>query len=157
CKGVLQKFGGSSSDYVRMAYIRQGEYLLARGDRTAAKTTLDDAQNAARWKKWSGDIDVTEGAHELNFFQYMRSAQWDAALKEINSWEWKTPAIKLTGQTRYLRGRLFLARKNFAQALKEFDRALSTDPKAPFADEVLFYKAAALEALNEATKAREIY
>lgn len=157
CKSVLQKFGSTNSDFVRMAYIRQGEYMLARGERAFAKTALDDAQNAAHWKKWSGDIDVTEGAHELNFFQYMRSAQWEAALKEIASWEWKTPAIKLTGQTRYLRGRLFLARKNPAQALKEFDRALQADPKAPFADEILFYKAEALEALNNAPKAKEAY
>ncbi len=157
CKAVLLKFSQTNTDHVRMAYIRMGEYAMVRGDRALARKTLDEAQKADKWKKWTGDIEVTEGSHELNFYQYLRQREFEAAMKEIVSWEWQTPTVKLSGQTRYMRGRLYVARKMFDQALKEFDRAAQADKQAPFTDEILFYKAAAYEGLKDAAKARECY
>ena len=157
CKAVLLKYSQANTDHVRMAYIRMGEYAMVRGDRALARKTLEDAQKAEKWKKWTGDIDVTEGSHELNFYQYLRQGEFEAAMKEIVSWEWKTPSVKLTGQTRYMRGRLYIARGLFNLALREFERATQADNKAPFADEILFYKAAAYEGLKDAAKTKECY
>jgi len=157
CKAVLLQYSEANTDHVRMAYIRMGEYALVRGDRALAKKTLDEAQKGEKWKKWAGDIEVTEGSHELNFYQYLRANEFDAAMKEIVSWEWQTPSIKLSGQTRYMRGRLFMGKRAYAQAIKEFDRATAADKQAPFADEVLYYKAAAYEGLKEPEKAKQCY
>ena len=157
CKTVLLKYSLANTDQVRMAYIRMGEYALVRGDRALAKKTLEDAQNADKWKKWTGDIDVTEGSHDMNFYQYLRQREFDGAMREIISSEWKTPSIKLSGQTRYMRGRLYIAKGQFAQALREFARATLADSKAPYADEILFYRAAAFEGLKDAAKSKECY
>ncbi|MEI6234026.1 MAG: PKD domain-containing protein [Planctomycetota bacterium] len=157
CKTVLATYAKSNTDHVRMAYIRTGEYALVRGDREQARKIFDDAQKSDKWKKWTGDIDVTEGAHELNFTQYMRQREFDGAMREIISWEWKTPSIKLTGQTRCMRGRLLIAKLQNALAVKEFERAHQADPKAPFGDEILFYKGAAYEGLKAIAKSKECY
>ena len=157
CKEILSKYGQANTDYVRLAYIRLGDYALARGDRALAKSTFDEAQNSPKWKKWSGDLDVTEGAHELNFMQYLRSREYDAALKEITSLEWKTPSAKLSGETRFMRGRIDMARQLYAQALKEFERAELAERRAPFADELLYLRALAYEGLNQTQRARETF
>lgn len=157
CRKTLEKYGQVNSDYVRLAYIRLGEYQLARGERASAKTSLEEAQNSAKWKKWSGDIEVTEGAHELNFTQYLRAREYEAAMKEIASLEWKTPTIKLTGETRFMRGKVLMARQMYGLALKEFERAMNADRKAPFADELLYLRAQAYEGLKDSAKAKECF
>jgi tetratricopeptide (TPR) repeat protein len=144
-------------DFVRFAYIRSGELALVRGDRAGSRRILEDAEVNPIWRKWSGDFDVSEGAHAINFEEYLRQGEFDAAMQEVLSWEWKKPTIILDGLTRHLRGRLYLARKWHDRALREFDRAIVADPKAPFADEALLWKGAALEGLKRPADARACY
>jgi tetratricopeptide (TPR) repeat protein len=156
-KEILGKYARAGTDYVRFAFIRSGELALLRGEREAARKTLEDAEVNPAWRRWAGDFDVSEGAHAINFEEYLRQNEFDAAGQEILSWEWQKPTVILGGLSRHLRGRLYLARKWYDRALREFDRALAADPKAPFADEALVWKGAALEGLKQNDKARACY
>jgi tetratricopeptide (TPR) repeat protein len=157
CKLVLQKYKQSNSDYVRWACIRMGELALARGDVKTAKKILDDTEHSDLWKKWSGDFEFENGAHELNFEEYMRQTDYEGAWREIIWWEWERPTIKLSGLTRHMRGRVFLARKMYELAIREFNRGLAVDKQAPFADEALYWKGQAFEALKQIDKAADCY
>lgn len=157
CKQILQRFRQANTDYVRWACIRMGELSLARGDAKTAKKILDDAEHSDLWKKWSGDFEFNNGAHELNFEEYMRQNDFEAAWREITWWEWERPTIKLSGLTRHMRGRIFLARKQYELALREFNRGLAADKDAPFTDEALYWKGQAFENLKQIDKAAECY
>jgi tetratricopeptide (TPR) repeat protein len=157
CRTILDAHRKAATDYVRSAYIRSGEFALARGDREAARKILEDAESSPAWRRFSGDLDVTEGAHAINFEEYLRRGEFEAAEREILSWEWKRPTVLLGGLTRQLRGRFCLVRKWHERAVREFDRALAADPKAPFADETLYWKGLALEAQKQPDKARACF
>ncbi|MBI2900274.1 MAG: tetratricopeptide repeat protein [Planctomycetes bacterium] len=157
CKLVLEKHRAAGTDFVRWAYIRSGELALARGDRDGAKKVLEDAQYSDKWKKWTGDFDLSEGAHSINFEEYLRKGEFEAAFKEVASWTWEKPAEILRGTPRHMRGRVFLAMKKHELAVREFERALAADPQAPFLDEALFWKGEAHLALKQADKARECF
>ncbi len=156
-KEILTMGAAAKSDYVRLAFIRSGEMALVRGDREAARKILEDAETNPVWKRWSGDFEVSEGAHAINFEEYLRQKEYEAALKEVDSWEWRKPTEILDGMPRHLRGRTYLARGWHDRALREFGRALAAGPKSPFADEVLFLKGSALEGLKRPADARACY
>src|SRR5262249_40160164 len=85
-KTVLRTFKPGSSDYVRLACIRLGEFTLVKGQFKDAKKLLEDVERSDLWKKYAGDFDVANGAHELNFEEYLRQGDIEAALKEIGAW-----------------------------------------------------------------------
>lgn len=157
CKIVLDSYRKAGTDFVRMAYILSGELALAGGDRAGARKILEDAERGAGWRRRSGDFEITEGAHAINYEEALNRKDTEAALQEVASWVWEKPTVLLQGLTRHLRGRVFLARKSGERAVREFDRALAADPQAPFADEALFWKGQALEALHRKDGARACY
>jgi tetratricopeptide (TPR) repeat protein len=157
CRKVLDQFASAPSDYVRWAYIRSGEFALLRGDREGARKILEDAERSDKWRRWKGDFQVSEGAHSINFEEYLRQKDFETAFKEIQSWTWAKPTEVLSGLPRHLRGRVFLLMKKPEAALREFDRALAADPKSPFADEALYFKGEALEALKKTDDAKRCY
>jgi TolA-binding protein len=87
----------------------------------------------------------------------MRAGELEAALQEVRSLEWKTPTVILSGLPRYLRGKVFLARRQYALALREFERALAADRGASFAAEAVYAKGMAYDGLKESDKARVCY
>lgn len=157
CRAVLDQYAAAPTDFVRWAYVRSGEFALLRGDRAGARKILEDAERSDKWRRRKGDFQVTEGAHAINFEEYLRQKEFEAALKEIQSWVWAKPTEILGGLPRHLRGRVFLAMKKPELAAREFDRALAADPKSPFADEVLYFKGEACEALKKPEDARRCY
>lgn len=157
CRAVLDRHPPGSTDFVRWAYLRTGEFALLRGDREGARKILEDAERSDRWRRGKGDFPVAEGAHSINFEEYLRQKEYEAAFREIQSWVWARPTEILGGLPRHLRGRVFLAMKRPELAVREFDRALAADPKSPFADEVLYFKGEACEALRRADEARRCY
>ncbi len=157
CRAVLDRFGAAASDYVRWAYIRTGEFALLKGGREEARKILEDAERSDRWRRWKGDFPVTEGAHSINFEEYLRRGEFEAAMREIDGWIWDKPTEILGGLHRHLRGRVLLAMKRHEPAAREFDRALAADPKSPFADEALFWKGEACEAMKKGDDARRCY
>jgi tetratricopeptide (TPR) repeat protein len=154
CKRVMVECSTARTDFVRSAYIRLGEYALVRGDRPLARKSLEEVERAEKWRKWAGDIEISEGVNELNFTQYLRAGELDAAMQEVRSLEWKTPTIILSGLPRYLRGKVFLARRQYALALREFERALTMDRQASFAAEAVYAKGMAYDGLKESDNAR---
>ncbi len=156
-KTVMKTFKAENSDYVRLAYIRMGELALVRGDVKAARKILEDTERSEMWKKRVGDFEFVNGSHELNFEEFMRQNDFDAAMKEIESWEWEKPTIQLTGVTRHLRGRVHLAQKQYDMAIRELDRGMAADKYAPFAAEALFWKGQAFDELKQHDKAVECF
>jgi tetratricopeptide (TPR) repeat protein len=157
CKTILEKYGKTPTDFVRAAYLRLGEFAMVRGRRDEAKKILEDAQTSDKWRKWNGDFELTEGAHSINFEEYMRQNEFEGAWREIQGLVWEQPLTLLSGQAREMRARVFLATRKYDLALREFDRAMAADPKAPFADEALLWKAQCYEALKQRDKALECY
>lgn len=157
CRTVLNTYATTPTDFVRWAYIRTGEFALLRGDRDGARRILEDAERSDRWRRWKGDFHVTEGAHSINFEEYLRQKEFGAAFREVQSWVWTKPTEILSGLPRHLRGRIFLAMKNPELAAREFDRALAADPKSPFADEALYLKGEVYETLKKPEDARRCY
>jgi tetratricopeptide (TPR) repeat protein len=157
CRTVLDKLGSAPSDFVRMAYIRTGEFALLKGDREGARKILEDAERSDKWRRWKGDFQVSEGAHSINFEEYLRQKDFETASKEVQSWVWSKPTEVLSGLPHHLRGRIFLVMKKPEAAVREFDRALATDPKSPFADEALYFKGEACEALKKTDDAKRCY
>ncbi len=157
CRMVLDRLAAAPSDFVRLAYIRSGELALVRGDREGARKVLEDAERSDKWRRWKGDFQISEGAHSINFEEYLRQKDFEASFKEVHSWAWNKPTEILSGLIRHLRGRVFLAMKRHDLAVREFDRALAADPKSPFADEALYFKGEACEALKKADDAKRCY
>ena len=157
CRTVLDRFGAAPSDYVRLAYIRTGEFALLKGDREGARKILEDAERSDKWRRWKGDFLISEGAHSINFEEYLRQKDFEASFKEIQSWMWNRPTEILSGLIRHLRGRVLLAMKRTDLAVREFDRALAADPRSPFADEALYLKGEACETLKKEDDAKRCY
>jgi tetratricopeptide (TPR) repeat protein len=156
-KTVLRRFKPEATDYVRVAYLRLGELALMRGDVKTARKILEDTERSDMWKKRVGDFEFVNGSHELNFEEFMRQNEFEAAMNELQSWEWERPTIQLTGVTRHLRGRVYLASKQYAMAIRELDRGMAADKYAPFIDEALFWKGQAYDELKQHDKAVECY
>ncbi len=157
CRKVLDQFRSAPSDYVRLAYVRSGEFALLRGDREGARKILEDAERSDQWRRYKGDFLVSEGAHSINFEEYLRRKEFEAAFREIEAWMWDKPTDVLGGFLRHLRGRVFLAMQKPDLAVREFDRALAYNPRAAFADEALFWKGEACETLKKPEDARRCF
>jgi tetratricopeptide (TPR) repeat protein len=151
---VLDRYRKAATDHVRWALIRSGELALALGRTEKAREILEDAETGAEWKKPKGDVEVNAGAHSINFEELLRQDDPDAALDEVLAWEWERPTVILSGLTRHLRGRVHLARREWALAVLEFDRALARDPKGSVADEALYLRGLALESMKKQDAAR---
>ena len=156
-KTVLRRFKPEQTDYVRVSYLRLGELALMRGDVKTAKKILEDTERSDLWKKRVGDFEFVNGSHELNFEEYLRQNDAEAAIKELESWEWERPTIQLSGITRHLRGRAYLLAKQYAMAIREFDRGMLADKYAPFIAEALYWKGEAFDGMKQHERAVECY
>jgi TolA-binding protein len=153
----MAEAGTAFNDLARTAYIRTADIALARGDREAARKTLEDAEAGTRWKRAAGDEQIEEGNSLIAFEQHLRAGNFAFAEQQIEAWTSKTPTAKLGGLPAHMLGRVRIAEKRYAEAIREFERALKINPSAPFADELFFWMGEARAQLGEQDKARECW
>ncbi|MCL2640161.1 MAG: PKD domain-containing protein [Phycisphaerales bacterium] len=129
------------------------------GDAAATKlikTTLDQLQNPNPQNGGGNfnDVRIRQGVFARNVENYIRTNEFDTAIKLLNEWELEFPEALWDGFTRILRVKLLLAEKRPLIAARLALTHARANPSGVYAAELLYRASQSFELANEPTQAK---
>jgi len=134
---ILKIYRSAEVAEVRTAQIRLGDYFRKKGQTADARKAYEKANEAPAYDRDYKKDAARQGALHESAENYLRRGELDAARRQLNTWEWEHPEVKLEGRSSLLRAELAAKEENYNEALAQLQELVTGNKGGALAPEAL--------------------
>jgi len=122
-------------------HLTWGDYYALTGDGEAAREAYSQAEQVLGSTRSHTERTAWLGAHSRSAEEFLRTGEWDRALKYVRLWQEEFPAEKIDGYLTLTYARYWAGREKYAQAIAQTEQLLAVNAGSPYADQSLWLAA----------------